>query len=296
MIRKWFVFIQRMLLAISAVLVVNPIVYAKGNDMGKLLFSGGQNQLFEFEGRSVLELAKIKNNDKYKANYINLEKVDGDRFLFETPSNEVGIYSLETLQEKIMFENSSCPIYFEDTGEILFSKVEETGGGFEEFLYLSDLGGTNPLVLKKIARGSASKCPIKLNGYEALVFLSYGINKHVAVFNVKDRTFIEKKYLCDPIFGLGDNKLLCLKDKSYFISDYDGNKLRDIDSRFLNKNNMFPVISINETNSILIQEYRERLFRSPVVNLWVFDLATFQKSLVVKNVVVEKKGAIYLSY
>lgn len=297
MMRKLFLFIKRMLLVASAIFFVNSIVFARGDGMGKLLLSGGHNQLFEFgfDGEGIAELAKIPDHGNYRANYLNLEKVDNDRFLFETPSHEVGLYSVGSLQEKILFENSSCPTYFESSGEVLFSKVEKTASGFEEHLYLSSLDGANPVALKKLARGSASKCPIKLNEDEALVFLSYGANKELSIFNVKDRTFSERSGLCEPVFGLSDSKLLCLSDESYFIADYEGKKLKDIGSDLLNKNNMFPVASLNETNSILIQEYRERLFRSTVVNLWILDLSTLEKRLVVKGFGVDKKGAIYLN-
>ncbi len=297
MMGKRFLFIKRTLLVASAIFFVNSIVFARGYGMGKLLLSGGQNQLFEigFDGGNIAELAKIPDHGNYRANYLNLEKVDDNRFLFETPSHKVGLYSVGSLQEEILFDNSSCPTYFEGSSEVLFSKVEKTDSGFEEHLYLSGLDGANPVALKKLARGSASKCPIKLNGDEALIFLSYGTNKELSIFNVKDRTFSEKIGLCEPVFGLSDRKLLCFSDDSYFISDYEGKKLKNIGSDLLNKNNMFPVATLTETNSILVQEYRERLFRSTVVNLWILDLSTLKKRLIVKDFGVDQKGAVYLN-
>ncbi len=298
MMRKLFLFIKRMLLVASAIFFVNSIVFARGDGMGKLLLSRGHNQLFEFsfDSGDMTELAKIPDHGHYRANYLNLEKVDNDRFLFETPTHKVGLYSLDSLQEKILFENSSCPTYFEGSGEVLFSKVEPTSSDYESYLYLSSLDGSNPVALKELALGTASKCPIKLNENEALVYLSYGAatNNELYLFNVKDRTFSERSELCEPVFGLSDSKLLCLSDDSYFIADYEGKKLKDIGSDLLNKNDMFPIANLNETNSILIKEYRERLFRSTVFNLWILDLSTLKKRLVVKGFGVGKKGAIYL--
>ena len=294
--RKQFLFIKIVLSITSTTFFINPIAFARENDMGKLLLSGGHNQLFEFsfDRERVAELAKIPDHGGYRANYKNLEKVSNNKFLFETPSDEVGLYNVKTLQEKILFHNSSCPTYFESSGEMLFSKVEKTASGFEEYLYLSSLDGDRPLVLRKLARGSVSKCPIKLNGDEALVFLSYGKNKEISLFNVQNRTFSDSSRLCEPIFGLDDGKLLCLSNDTYFISDHEGNKLKGINKSILNKNNMFPMASLNEVNSILIQEYRERLFRSTVVNLWILDLNTLEKRLIIEGFGIVRKGAIYL--
>lgn len=265
--------------------------------MGKLLLSGGHNQLLEFDldSGNIAELAKVPDHGNYRSNYLNLEKIDDKRFLFESPSHVVGVYNIAYLQERILFDNSSCPVYFEDSEEVLFSKVEKTDSGFEEYLYISGLDGSNPLKLKKLARGSAAKCPVKLNGREALVFLSYGASKDLAIFNIKDRTFSDVKGSCELVFGLSDRRLLCSNEGTYFISDYEGKKLKEIGNELLNINNMFPIANLNEINSILVQEYRERLFRSTVVNLWLLDLDTLEKRLVVNGFGVGKKGAIYLS-
>lgn len=294
--RKQLLFIKKVFLITSAIFFINSIAFARENDTGKLLLSGGHNQLFEFsfDREEVVELAKIPDHGGYRANYKNLQKVNDNEFLFETPSNEVGIYNMKTLQEKILFHNSSCPTYFESSGEMLFLKVEKTASGFEEYLYLSSLDRDTPLVLRKLARGSVSKCPIKLNGDEALVFLSYGKNKETSLFNVQDRTFSDSSRLCEPIFGLDDGKLLCLSNETYFISDHEGNKLKGINKSLLNKNNMFPMASFNEVNSLLVQEYRERLFRSTIVNLWILDLNTLEKRLIIEGFGIGKKGAIYL--
>ena len=62
MMREWFLFIKKMLLVASAIFFVNSIVFARGDGMGKLLLSGGHNQLFEFgfDGGGMAELAKSK--------------------------------------------------------------------------------------------------------------------------------------------------------------------------------------------------------------------------------------------
>lgn len=287
---------KKVVLVIGAFFFAGTILFARGESMGGLLLSGGHNQIFvlDFDHESISELARIPTHGNYSENYLNLEKVNDEQFLFETTSHKVGIYDLRDLQEKILFDNSSCPIYFQETGEILFSRVEERASGFEEYLYIASIDGKNPVALKKLARGSASKCPVKLNQSEAIVFLSYGKNKELAIFNAKDRAFIEKRDLCDPVFGLNDQKLLCLSEGSYFVSDHNGKKLREIKNDILNINNMFPVASLNEINSILVQEYNERLFRETVVNLWLLDLGTLERRLVVKDFGVGKKGAIYL--
>lgn len=298
MIRELFLFIKRMLIVASAIFFVNSIVFARGDGMGKLLFSGGHSQLleFSFDGGGIAELAKISGHGGISGNYyVNLEKIDNDRFLFQASSGNVGIYSIGSLQEKILFEQGRCPTYFEGSGEVLFEKIDKTAHGYESYLYLSNLDGAKPVALKKIPLGVGSKCPIKLNGDEALVFLSYEANG-LFLFNVKDRTFSKKNMLCEPVFGLSDSKLLCLSDGSYFIADYEGKKLKDIGSDLINKNNMLPMANLNEINSILILECIYTFFSGLRVKLWILDLGTLEKRLVVKGTTVNKKGAIYLNH
>ncbi len=294
--KKLLVFIKRIFLVISTVFFVNSMVFAKGDDVSKLLLStrGTQIQLFELNLDSGV-LTKLVEKTDYSTGYFNLEKVDNNRFLFENYFSQVGIYHLEHNQEQILFEKSSaCPVYFEATGEILFSKTNKVDSGFEEYLYISNLDGSNPTKLKKLARGTKSKCPIKLSNHEALVYLSYEkINEgKLMTFNVKERTFSEKKMPCEPLFGLNNQKLLCMKNKSYFITDYEGQKLEDLE--FLNKSYMLPMAAIRETNSIVVMEYRERVLRNTIVNLWLLDLDTQEAHLLAKRFGISKKGAIYL--
>jgi hypothetical protein len=99
---------------------------------------------------------------------------------------------------------------------------------------------------------------------------------------------------CTPVLGLSGDKILCLSDGKYYISNLRGDRLKDISDELLNINNMFPIAYVASVNSIVVQEYRERLFRSTVTSLWLLDMETMEKRLVAENFGVEKKGVISL--
>ncbi|OZG72358.1 hypothetical protein BTA51_16645 [Hahella sp. CCB-MM4] len=269
--------------------------FSEGDGMGNLLLSSGNGYLFisNLADSSLKELAPLSRNGNVSG-YINLEKVDQDKFLFESTSHAVGIFDIRTHQEDLLFENASCPIYFESSGNIIFSRVERTHDGFEESLYMSDLSASEPVKVAKLERGAASKCPIKISDSQAIFFESYGKNKKLKLLDIRNQSLRDidlAQY--EPVMGIGGNNLLCVKAGKYFVLDLKTNIVKEISEELLNRNNMFAVSYIEENNTVVIQEYRERLFLNAVVNVWLLEMDTLKKKLLVEGIGVAKKGALY---
>jgi hypothetical protein len=268
---------------------------AEEGNMSSLVLSGGQNVLYSYDlGRlEMRKLFDIPTHGTYKANYFNLSEVDEYTFLFESPMQWVGSFDLKSGKERQLVQQASCPIYFESTNQFIYAKVVRTDEGFVEHLYSMDLSSGQSEKVVNLARGTASQCPIKLDEDKAIVYLSNGQKKELALYNAveKSLTPLDMKG-GTPVLGLSGDKILCLSDGKYYISNLGGGRLKDIPDELLNINNMFPIAYVASENSVVVQEYRERLFRSTVTSLWLIDMETMKKRLVAENFGVEKKGVV----
>jgi hypothetical protein len=268
---------------------------AEEGSMSSLVMSGGRNVLYSYDldSSEMRKLFDIPNHGVYKANYFNLSKVDEYTFLFESPMQWVGLFDLRSGKERQLVQQASCPTYFESTNQFIYAAVVRTDEGFAEYLYSMDLSDGLSEKIADLSRGTASQCPIKLDEGTAIVYLANSQKKELALYNAatKSLTPLDMKG-CTPVLGLSDDKILCLDDGEYYVSNLGGGRLRDIPEELLNMNNMFPVAYVKSENSIVVQEYRERLFRSTVTSLWLLDMETMKKRLVAESFGVEKKGVI----
>lgn len=268
---------------------------AGDESVSSLILSGGQNVLYsyDFDRSAVRKLFDIPSHGSYKVNYFNLSKVNEHVFLFESPMQWIGLFDLRVLQEKKIVQQASCPVFFESTNHFIYMKVVRTEGGFAERLYSRELDTEESEKLADLARGTASQCPIKLDADKAIVYLSHSQKEELALYNAVEKSLTPLRMKnCTPVLGLGENKILCLSNEGYFVSNLDGERLMDIPDSLLNVNNMFPIAYIESIRSIVVQEYRERLFRDTIVNLWSLDIEVLKKSIMVENLGVTKRGVV----
>jgi hypothetical protein len=269
--------------------------FAKDISASYLIFSGSSKKLYSLNlvDGVLSEKAEIPKHDDFIAWYENLEKINSSRFLFESSGGWIGVYDLDEMEERKLFERARCPIYFSNINEIVFVRSEKVSSGFERNLYISNLSGGD---IKKISilEIYSSKCPIKIDD-DSVLYFSFDEEKiNSLIFNVRSHekfSFDIKD--CDPVFGIGGGELLCLGEDGYFISDLSGGAIEKINESDLNKHNMLPYAYIPEMHSIIIQEYRERILRNNIYNIWIFDINSMNKRLLVEGFSAQNRGIIY---
>lgn len=271
--------------------------YAKAHDNGSILISTGQNKLYiiDLHSQKLETFANIPNHDSFRADYVNMQKIDNKYFLFDSPLHKLGIYDVDLKKEAFIFDRAYCPVYFKDSKSYIFFRTGKIETGFEQGLYQVDLFGDDPTKLKDLRLGDATECPVKLNENEAVVFLFRGAERHFRLFNSIDRTFeVLNMGSVVPVFGLDNGRVFGFDDSGYLISDINGGRIKRLDEVLANKTNMFPVAYFREINAVLVNEYREPLLKNQISNLWILDLDTFKSKLLVEGIGVQKKGAVFL--
>lgn len=274
-------------------------VLSSENSMGYIILDNHNSALLKFDLNSyqIEKFLDIPINKGLKGRYVNMDKVGDDGFLFENNQREIGYYQIKNKKTKILYRNSKCPIYFDDNKSILFNKKEKTSDGFKGYMCLGGLDGEECMKLREIGLGDSAICPVKINKNEAIVVTSENFNKsNFEIFNIKDfsfkPTFFED---CIPKFSLSDGGVLCKDNDKYFISDKFGKRKKNVPVELVNSYDMLPQAYFKEINSILIYEFRERVLRKNVYNLWLLNMDTLDKSLLIKGTGTTNKGAIYIS-
>lgn len=293
MVREFIRVNRQRILLVGALILGGLFVSANGADTGRVLINDQHGKFWFLELRDN-SLAQAKNIDRehgYIHRYINLEKIGKTAFLFESSSNYIGIFDLARDEVIKLFDGGGCPVYFEDGDSILFTKTEMAVAGYESYLYRSLVNGTSAVKLRNIPLGAGSTCPIKLNEKEAIVYLGKG---QYAVLEVMSGTFKEISLQCKPLLSLSNERFLCAKDGSHFVSDIRGTVITQLEAGHVDGKNMIALAYFGEINSLLIQEYREPLFRKSIANLWLLNLDTFKNELVLNDFISVKNGAIYL--
>lgn len=288
--------LKAMLLAVGMTTLTSSLSYASDMNTGKLYISGndGERLFIDIKSGQILDGSSYGNKKSFNQDYLNISQLDQNRLLYESNNGTIGILDLSTNKEQTLFKNSDCPVYFEDTNEVLFSKRELTKDGWQSSFYISDISGRDSSKLIKLGITSSSTCPIKLDSQRALLFSGDGEEYQQHIFNVRNRQLTPAAQWHNPIYSLAPNRMLCKDESAYFIADDAGNKVQSISNELLDPKGLFPIANLASIHSILVLQVTESWFSGQSTSIWLLNLDTFEKRLLLKGFSMSKSGAVYL--